>query len=125
MLRDHETSATVAVKDLPAARRFYEDKLGLTPVHAEGEEAVVYAAGATKLLVYRSQFAGTNRATAATWNVGDDLEAIVMGLGEKGVTFEHYDMPHAVRKGDIHEAGGMRMAWFKDPDGNIHGIMNQ
>ena len=40
------------------------------------------------------------------------------GLKTKGVTFEHYDMPDTTRKGDVHVAGNMKVAWFKDPDGN-------
>jgi catechol 2,3-dioxygenase-like lactoylglutathione lyase family enzyme len=124
-LRDHAVSATIAVKDLPAARKFYEGTLGMQVFKAQGEEAVVYNAGPTKLMVYHSQFAGTNQATVATWAVGNDIDSVVKSLGEQGVKFEHYDMPNVVRKGDIHEAGGIRNAWFKDPEGNIHGIVNQ
>lgn len=45
------------------------------------------------------------------------------GLREKGVAFEHYDMPNTKRQGDIHTAGPHRVAWFKDPDGNIHALV--
>jgi hypothetical protein len=86
--------------------------------------AVTYAAGAGKLLVYQSQFSGTNKATAVTWIVGEDVERIVKAVKDKGVTFEHYDMPQITRQGDIHVGGGTRAAWFKDPDGNIHAIVN-
>jgi catechol 2,3-dioxygenase-like lactoylglutathione lyase family enzyme len=124
MLADRTAVATIAVKDLAAAKRFYEGVLGLTQVASEGGEAVTYATGAGKLFVYRSQFAGTNKATAATWSVGDDIERIVKALKAKGLTFEHYDMPQMKREGDIHVSGGTRAAWFKDPDGNIHGIVS-
>jgi hypothetical protein len=40
-------------------------------------------------------------------------------LKSKGVTFEHYDMPGLSLEGDIHVGQGMKVAWFKDPDGNI------
>jgi hypothetical protein len=85
---------------------------------------VTYQTGAGKLFVYRSQFAGTNKATAATWIVGEDIERTVKALKAKGLTFEHYDMPQMKREGDIHVSGGTRAAWFKDPDGNIHGIVS-
>jgi len=124
MLADRPAVATVAVKDLAAAKRFYEGVLGLTQIASQGEEAVTYAAGSGKLLVYRSQFSGTNKATAVTWLVGNDLERIVETLKSKGLSFEHYDMPQLKRQGDIHEGGGTRVAWFKDPDGNIHSIAN-
>jgi catechol 2,3-dioxygenase-like lactoylglutathione lyase family enzyme len=124
MLADRPAVATVAVKDLAVAKRFYEGVLGLTQIGSQGEETVTYTAGGAKLLVYRSQFSGTNKATAVTWLVGDDLERIVETLKSKGLAFEHYDLPQLKRHGDIHEGGGMRVAWFKDPDGNIHSIAN-
>src|SRR4051812_13587860 len=125
MLGDHRAVATVAVRDLDAAKRFYANILGLEQVDAEAQEAVAYDTGGSRLIVYRSQFAGTNQATAVTWNVGDAIDAVVQELKAKGVTFEHYDMPMMKREGDIHSAGGTRAAWFKDPDGNIHGVVNR
>jgi catechol 2,3-dioxygenase-like lactoylglutathione lyase family enzyme len=122
MLGKNDAEATVAVKDLQAARRFYAETLGLEQVHAEGEEALVYRAGKTTLLVYRSRFAGTNQATSVTWSVGDELESIVRALKDRGVKFEHYDMPGMKREGDLHIGGPMKAAWFKDPDGNIHAL---
>ena len=85
---------------------------------------VTYGAGGGKLLVYQSQFAGTNKATVATWFAGKDVDQLVKELKAKGVSFEHYDMPETKREGDIHVSGPMRAAWFKDPDGNIHAIVS-
>ena len=48
-----------------------------------------------------------------------------MCIRDRGVTFEHYDMPGMTREGDVHVAGDMRVAWFKDPDGNILNIVNR
>ena len=59
-----------------------------------------------------------------TWVVGKDIEGVVRKLKDKGVTFEHYDMPDMTREDDIHVAGNMKVAWFKDPDGNILNIIN-
>jgi len=115
--------ATVAVKDLARAREFYEGKLGLTPLPGEEKEVVAYKCGSSKMFVYTSQYAGTNRATAATWMAGDRVESLVRSLKDKGVTFEHYDMPNMKRDGDIHVSGNMKVAWFKDPDGNILNIV--
>src|SRR5688572_32803020 len=123
MLGKYDAIATVAVKNLAAAKKFYEGTLGLKQVDAEGDEVVVYQNGDSRLNVYRSQYAGTNRATAVTWTV-DDVDGVVDALKAKGVTFEHYDMPGMTRKGDIHVAGKMKVAWFKDPDGNILNIVN-
>ena len=74
------------------------------------------------LNVYRSDFAGTNEATAVTWEV-DDIEAEVASLKGKGIFFEHYDMPGLALEGDVHVGEGMKIAWFKDPDGNILNIV--
>jgi catechol 2,3-dioxygenase-like lactoylglutathione lyase family enzyme len=124
MLGDHDVAATLAVTDIDAARSFYEGTLGLTPV-MEVLDSVVYSAGNSRLMVYTSDFAGTNKATGATWAVGDQLESIVQGLREKGVVFEHYDLPGTTRDGDIHDVDGMRGVWFKDPDENIIGLVKQ
>ena len=124
MLGDHDVAATLAITDIDAARSFYEGTLGLKPV-MEVPDSVIYSAGKSRLMVYRSDFARTNRATGATWAVGDELESIVQDLRTRGVAFEHYDLPDTTRDGDIHEMGGMRGVWFKDPDGNIIGLVNQ
>ncbi len=124
MLNDTTAIATVAVKDLQAARTFYEKTLGLALVHAEGEEALTFQAGKSQLLVYRSQRAGTNKATAATWMVGADVERRVRDLKARGVAFEKYDMPGMTAKDDVYSADGMKVAWFKDPDGNVHALVS-
>lgn len=123
MLGAYPATATVAVKDLDAARRYYTEKLGLEVAHADSE-VVVFKAGAGQLFVYRSQFAGTNLATAVTWSMGAQLEAEVKALAGRGIRFEHYDLPGLTRKGDVHVGEGLSVAWFKDPDGNIHSLMS-
>ena len=124
LLAKKDAIATVAVTDLAKAKAFYENTLGLEPV--EGDEGSVqsYRAGSSNLLVYESSYAGTNKATAVTWPVGDDLDAVIRDLKAKGVTFEHYEWPGMRREGDVHIAGDMKVAWFKDPDGNILNIVS-
>jgi catechol 2,3-dioxygenase-like lactoylglutathione lyase family enzyme len=125
MLGNKDAAANIAVKNLEKAKNFYEDILGLAQVDAEGQEVIVYRSGNSTINVYQSQFAGTNQATAVTWTVGKDMENIVRALKSKGITFEHYDMPDMKREGDIHVADDMKVAWFKDPDGNILNIINR
>jgi catechol-2,3-dioxygenase len=124
MLGDKEAIATVAVKDLGVARKFYEGVLGLKVTSAEGSEAITLESGRSSLIVYRSQYAGTNKATAVNWTVGDRIDQIVQGLRERGVKFEQYDMPGLTQKGDVHAFGTFKTAWFKDPDGNILALMS-
>jgi catechol 2,3-dioxygenase-like lactoylglutathione lyase family enzyme len=123
MLGDKDAIATVAVKDLKTAKKFYEGTLGLKPAANPEPEVLNYKSGKTPLLVYKSQFAGTNKATAVTWTV-DDTEVVAKELKAKGVAFEHYDMPGMTRKGDVHIAGKTKAAWFKDPDGNILALVS-
>ena len=124
MLRDTDAVATIAVKDLGKAARFYEETLGLSRADGEDAEALVFESGDTTINVYQSSFAGTNKATALTWVV-DDVEDVVDSLKAKGVKFEHYDLPDTTREGDIHVSGDIRVAWFKDPDGNILSVANR
>ena len=122
MLKDHASSAIIAVSDIDRARDFYHDTLGLELESEFMGQVLSFRTGSTKLVVYRSDMAGTNKANAVVWGVGDDLEAIVGDLASKGVSFEHYD--DMGRSGDIHVHGDMKTAWFKDPDGNILHINN-
>ncbi len=124
MLADKDAIAMVAVKDLAAAARFYGEVLGLEKLDSPEEQVLVFRSGATRLNVYHSEFAGTNKATTVMWNVGAELEAIVSHLRSKGVEFEHYRMPGLNLEGDIHVGDGMKVAWFKDVDGNILSIVS-
>jgi len=124
MLKDHDSSAIVAVSDLGRARAFYGGVLGLELAGEGAEDGVlIYRTGATRLGVYVSDFAGTNRANAVVWDVGGELDAIVAALEAKGVEFEHY--PDIGRlEGNVHVAGEAKLAWLKDPDGNILHLNN-
>jgi catechol 2,3-dioxygenase-like lactoylglutathione lyase family enzyme len=124
MLENRNAIANIAVRNLPAARKFYEGTLGLKAVGTEGDEVVTYRSGDSTLFVYRSDFAGTNKATAVSWVVGDELDVLVRRLKEKGVAFERYEMPGMKHDGDVHVGGGMRIAWFKDPDGNVLSVVS-
>ena len=124
MLGNRNAIANLAVSDLDRAKQFYTDTLGLKQVDNEGDELIVLKSGDSVVNVYRSQYAGTNEATAVTWAV-DDIDAEVRDLKGKGVMFEHYDMPGLAREGDLHVADDYKIAWFKDPDGNILNIVEE
>jgi len=118
MLGKADATPMIAVKDLDRARTFYEGTLGLKTKDEMGDEVLTMKSGDTLINVYRSEFAGTNKATALTFQV-DDLEKEVRELKDKGIFFEHYDMPGLQQQGDVYVAEGFKTAWFKDPDGNI------
>src|SRR5690242_19875136 len=125
MLADTSAMATIAVKNLDAAKKFYGTTLGLKQSSEMDGEGAIYKSGNSTIVVYKSDFAGTNKATSATWGVGEELETIVKDLKNRSVVFEHYDMPGLTHQGDLHVSGGFKGAWFKDPDGNILHINNQ
>jgi catechol 2,3-dioxygenase-like lactoylglutathione lyase family enzyme len=122
MLGSKIAVATLPVGHLPTARRFYEEQVGLEVAFVHEPAAIAYKAGDSIVLVYESAYAGTNTATAVTWVVGDDIAVLVHELKERGVVFQHYDTPGTTVDGDIHCSGDLQQAWFKDPDGNIHGL---
>ena len=124
MLGDKTAVAVIAVKDMEVAEKFYEGQLGLTK-SGEDPGGNFYKSGNSNVFVYKSDFAGTNKATAASWGVGDDIAAVVKELEAKGVKFETYDMPNATREGAVHIMGDLKAAWFKDPDGNILNLVNK
>ena len=126
MLANKSAMATVAVKSLDTAKRFYGGVLGLpiADADAHGGGWVAFKTGDTRLFAYVSPYAGTNQGTSVTWTLGRDFDAVVDALRAKGVVFEHYDLPNTTLQGDVHVSGEMRVAWFKDPDGNILNIGN-
>ncbi|HEV7228526.1 VOC family protein [Brevundimonas sp.] len=118
MLRNIDAHPIVAVTDLARARLFYGKTLDLPEETADATMAV-YRTGATRLTVYVSEYAGSNLANAVVWAMGKGLEDVVRALTGRGVTFEKYDFPGTTFEDGVHLAGDARMAWFKDPDGNI------
>jgi catechol 2,3-dioxygenase-like lactoylglutathione lyase family enzyme len=124
MLGKADATPMIAVKDLDRARRFYEETLGLKAKDEWGE-GVTLESGDTRLNLYRSEFAGTNKATALTFDV-DDIDKEVQELKEKGIFFEKYDLPGLQQQGDLYVADeGFKTAWFKDPDGNILSLIEE
>jgi catechol-2,3-dioxygenase len=122
-LRDVDAMATLAVKDLGAAKTFYGETLGLQPLPEGGPGVASFKSGNSTIVVYESEYAGTNRATAVTFRV-DDAESVVNELKAKGVGFERYDLPGLERRGDLHVHGSFKGAWLKDPDGNIIHVLS-
>jgi catechol 2,3-dioxygenase-like lactoylglutathione lyase family enzyme len=124
LLKDKPSSAILAVSDLDRARDFYVDTLGLEPVDRSEEGVLTLRTGDTQLVVYESEFAGTNKANAAVFNAGRDFDEIAAQLREQGIRFEEYpDLGMDIANG-IHRQGDFKGIWFKDPDGNILHIGN-
>jgi catechol 2,3-dioxygenase-like lactoylglutathione lyase family enzyme len=123
MIADYTPVANVSTSDLARARTFYETVLGFRPVEELPEVGVVkYSGGTGHLFLYKSAFAGTNKATAVGFNL--PLEAFddeVAALRTAGVVFDTFDAPGMTWDDGVAVAtGGLgKAAWFRDPDGNI------
>ena len=123
MLGDKRAIATIPVKNIENAKGFYEGVLGLTNLF-EDSSGVLYQSGNSQVFVYTSPFASSNKATAATWAVGQDLESIIEKLKAKGITFETYDVPGTITEGILHINGNLKEASFLDLDGNSLSLIN-
>jgi catechol 2,3-dioxygenase-like lactoylglutathione lyase family enzyme len=122
MLQNSPIFAYLPVKDVARARQFYEKKLGFKATREIGDGVFYEFAGQTACFLYPTPNAGTSRASQAFWQV-EDIEREVAELKAKGVEFEEYDVPGMTTKDGIAVAGGVKNAWFKDPDGNILAII--
>ena len=124
MLGKSSAVTNLAVKDVDRSKAFFTDRLGLEEVGGKGDDMIFLKSGDSVIKIYESEYAGTNKADAVTWqvdNVGQEVEA----LRDKGVTFDHYEIPGMELNGDIHVGGGVKIAWFKDPDGNILNLVEE
>jgi catechol 2,3-dioxygenase-like lactoylglutathione lyase family enzyme len=126
-LSRYHLRASIAVSDIQKAVAFYEGKLGLQVLQSGPSASIadgsrVYGSGGGPALnVYQSVTAGKTPATLATWYV-DDIDQIVDELVSSGVEFIRYDQFEHDAKGITARAGGGRIAWFQDPDGNIFAL---
>ena len=106
--------------DLERAKRWYSEKLGFDPVKEDEYGGVEYETGGGRFLVYLSEFAGTNKATAAGFVV-ENFDEMVARLRSSGVVFEDVDFGEfgSTVDGVIETPNGDKAAWFKDSEGNI------
>src|SRR3984885_15106189 len=121
MLASSPIMAFSATTDAERAKLFYRDQLGLKLVSDE-QYALVFDAAGTMLRVQRVKEVRVAQYTALGWQVAD-IDAKVEELEKAGVKFEHYGFPDQDEKGIWPAPGGAaKVAWFKDPDGNILGL---
>ncbi|WP_448070648.1 VOC family protein [Georgenia yuyongxinii] len=119
MLSTYSAMPTLGVKDLAAARSFYEGTLGFS-VSKDDEEGVRYRHGGGDILVYESAYAGTNKATAVSFEVpADKFDTEIGDLRDKGVQFETFDMDGVEWSDGVATMSGMRGVWIADPSGNL------
>ena len=117
MLANNQIAAFIATANPEKARDFYENTLGLTLI-ADEEYAIVFDAGGTTLRVQKAGQFTPHPFTSLGWHV-EDIEASVSELRSKGVAFEQYPWMPEGSNGIMTFPEGARVAWFKDPDGNL------
>lgn len=121
MLENVPLQTALAASDLDRAKRWYAEKLGLEPKSEDEYGNVRYVTGGSEFLIYQSDFAGTNQATAAGFTVGQ-FDQVVAELRSRGVEFEEVDFGEFGKTVDgviTSPDGKAKSAWFKDSEGNI------
>jgi catechol 2,3-dioxygenase-like lactoylglutathione lyase family enzyme len=118
MLSHARVHASLPAGDLARAKAFYEDKLGLSPVHVNPWALVYELAGGTRFSVFPTP----NNARAGHTQMGfdvADVRASVAVLRDRGVVFEEYDTPGLKTIDGVADSEGHRSAWFRDSEGNV------
>ena len=114
-----ELVAFVPTTDAARARAFYEGVLGLRLVSDEKPFAIVFDANGTMIRVTTVPELKPQLFTILGWRVAD-IEATVDRLAAAGVEFQRYKgMNDSDPRGIWNSPSGARVAWFKDPDGNV------
>jgi catechol 2,3-dioxygenase-like lactoylglutathione lyase family enzyme len=123
MIANVPIHAVLPASDLDRAQRWYSEKLGLDPVSTSPFGDLRYQAGGVEFVVYQSDLAGTNQATAAGFSL-EDFDEVVALLRSNGVIFEHVDFGEmgATVDGVITTPDGQKAAWFKDSEGNTFAL---
>lgn len=120
MLSKQAAHATLPASDLERAKRFYADKLGLTPLE-ETPGGIRYRCAGTEFMVFPSGGASNASFTQMGWLV-DSVGAEVAELKKRGVVFEEYDLPSLKTIDGIATSPAGKSAWFKDSEGNLLGL---
>ena len=118
MLDGGQVTVMLPVKDLARARRFYEDRLGLTPGGLKPDGKFVYQCGGTELALFPREGGTKADHTAISFRV-DDIAQAVRDLQARGVKFADYDLPGLKTVDHVCVLGSEKAAWFEDPEGNI------
>jgi len=124
MLKESRAFSGFSVDDIPAAQRFYGETLGLE-VSARGGGLGLQLATGGSVFIYPKEDHEPAAYTALNFPVAD-LEATVDALVERGVSFERYDGFGQDERGIADTpGGGPRIAWFKDPAGNVLSVLSE
>lgn len=116
MLTTFPVNVFVRITDAKRARRFYEQVLGLA-FESDNEYVMVFRSGPTQVIAQKMPEFAPIAATVLGWEV-NDIETVVRSMQSRGVVFERYPGMEQYAHGIWTSPAG-RVAWFKDPDGNV------
>jgi catechol 2,3-dioxygenase-like lactoylglutathione lyase family enzyme len=117
ILTSSQIATFIAVSDAARSRDFYEGILGMTVV-SEDDYAIEFDCNGTSLRMQKGVQFTAQQFTVLGWHV-DDMDAAMSELRERGVVFEQYPWMPPESNGVMTFPGGAKVAWFKDPDGNM------
>ena len=118
MLAGRRVTTMLPVVDMPRARRFYEEVLGLKAEGQRPDGKFVYECRGALLALFPRGAPTRAEHTAVSFEV-EDVSAEVQELSRRGVQFEDYDYPGLKTVNKVCVLGSEKAAWFKDPEGNI------
>lgn len=113
-----EVTCMLPVKDMDRARRFYEERLGFTPLGGKPDGKFMYRCGGTELALFPKPEGTKAQHTALSFRVADIAQAIQQ-LQSRGVVFADYDFPGLKTVGHVCVLGSEKAAWFEDTEGNV------
>ena len=117
MLSSSKMMGFLLTRDYEAARKFYEGQLGFRFVNQD-QFALVVQAGESRIRIVKMPDMTPLRSTVLGWEV-QGIEGVVDWLRGRGVAFEKYPFVQDQERGIWSAPGGDKVAWFKDPDGNV------
>lgn len=117
MLETAQLTAFAATADAPRARTFYEGTLGLRLL-SDDQFALAFDSNGTQLRIQKVEAVHPPSFTVLGWQVVD-IRSMVAALSGAGITFERYSFMQQDAAGIWTAPGGTKVAWFKDPDGNL------
>lgn len=124
MLKDSKVFSSFSVNDIPKAKTFYQDTLGLNVKQDQMGMLELHFSDGNLVMIYPKPNHTPASFTVLNFRV-DDVEATVDDLVSRGVQFEHYDFEQLKtdEKGISRNNGGPTIAWFTDPAGNIISVV--
>jgi len=120
VLSKEAITAFLATSNAARSKQFYETVLGLR-LKTDDEFAISFEAGGIELRIQKVKTFKPHAFTALGWRVAN-VRKTISALAKKGVNFERYPFLKQDELGVWSAPSGARVAWFKDPDGNVLSI---